>query len=335
MCALAGLAAACSSGDAIAARGTAPGDGGTSDSAPANIASDSGLAAPDSGPADGAPDSGPSKDASAPAAPSCNAGDRQEWSGAIPNTLLAVAVCSLCGESYIVASNGSASPGVVSAGNGSTTITANVPPGGTATTANIADDPTSGSVNICGDTGSHQCLPAATPNQRYCNPYRDVAGLTPERIDQGVDYGGSGSIYALGPGTIDLFSNRNDPGWPGSTFVSYKVSAGPASGKIIYLAENIDLDPALHAGSFVYSGTVLGTLVHASPDSESGWGVEGAGYTAEHSCYTEGCMTALGVNFNELLVCLKAPSGTTGQGGCCTSAAGWPSGWCSLLAAWQ
>jgi hypothetical protein len=46
-------------------------------------------------------------------------------------------------------------------------------------------------------------------------------------------------------------------------------------------------------------------------------------------------MTALGQNFNDLLVCLKAPSGTKGTAGCCPSSAGYPSNWCTLLSAWQ
>jgi len=117
--------------------------------------------------------------------------------------------------------------------------------------------------------------------------------------------------------------------------MSYKITAGPASGKTIYLAENIDLVTSLKSGSYVFSGTVLGTQVNASPESEIGWGVPGAGYTAEHSCYTEGCDTALGDNFNELLVALQAPSGVKGPSGCCTSSMGYPTGWKALLAAWQ
>jgi hypothetical protein len=117
--------------------------------------------------------------------------------------------------------------------------------------------------------------------------------------------------------------------------MSYKLTAGPASGKTIFLAENIDLNTALKSGSYVFSGTILGTQVNASPESEIGWGVPGAGYTAEHSCYTEGCDTALGDNFNALLVCLKAPSGVPGPKGCCTSAAGYPTDWCTLVDAWQ
>ncbi len=284
---------------------------------------------------DGAADAG-HRDAALPPppVPACHAGDRKEWEGQIAKTGIEVAVCSVCGESYVVASNGSGVAAQVTVDNGSKTITLDVPDGKEATSANLADDPADGSVTVCGTGASHACL-SKTRNERYCDPYRGVAGLVPERIDQGVDYAGSGPIYAMGPGTIDVYYNRNDSGWPGGTFVSYKLSAGPAAGREIYLAENIDLDPHLKSGSFVYNGTALGTLVNAYPNSESGWGVPGAGYTAEYGCYTEGCSTPLGINFNKLLVALKAPSGTMGQTGCCPQPSGWPSDWSSLLAAWQ
>jgi hypothetical protein len=342
-CALTWAAGAACSSSATTGAGAATGDdGGRSDAALTDAASTD--AAPGDAPrSDGAP--GPGSDGSSDArpadaapsvpVPSCKSGDRAEWSGPVGSTGIALAVCSVCGASYVVAANGNAAAGEVSLDNGSKTITLAVPAGGTATSATLTDDPADGTVTVCATAPSHACLPSAPQNQRYCDPYRDVTNLTPERIDQGVDYGGSGPIYAMGPGTIDLYYNRTDTGWPGGTFVSYKLVAGPAAGREIYLAENIDLDTGLKAGSFVFSGTVLGTQVDASPESESGWGVAGKGYTAEYGCYTEGCMTPLGVNFNALLVCLKAPSGISGAGGCCPQPTGWPTDWCATLAAWQ
>jgi hypothetical protein len=346
-CALVWVPAACSSGASGEATSTAGDDGGGS-----AVGTDSGAgahadAATGPGPADGsadsrvadgasgASDSGHKDSAPPPPDPACKTGDRKEFSGPVPNTGISVAVCSVCGASYVVASNGNGADGQVTVDNGSKTITLDVPAGAQATSANVADNPADGTVNVCATGASHACLPNAPQNQRYCNPYRDLNSLVPERIDQGVDYGGAGPIYAMGPGTIDVYRNRDDSGWPGGTFVSYKVTAGPAAGKEIYLAENIDLNPSLTAGSFVYNGTSLGTLVDASPDSESGWGVAGAGYTAEYGCYTEGCMTPLGQNFNTLLVCLSAPSGTTGTGGCCPTPTGYPSDWCTELGTWQ
>ncbi|HEX4515216.1 MAG TPA: hypothetical protein VH054_16835 [Polyangiaceae bacterium] len=305
-CVLSSLALACSSD------GSEPGDAAT----------DATDAATDSQAAD----------VRAPPAPSCKAGDREEWSGTIPNTFVAVAVCSTCGESYVVAANGNTSSEDVTVGNGATSITATVPAGGTATSANIADKPSDGTVSVC---RAQDCIPVSPANQKYCNPFRAVKDIVPERIDQGVDYACSGPIYAMGPGVIDVFHNRDDSGWPGGTFMSYKLTAGPASGKTIYLAENVDLEPSLKSGSYVFSGTILGTQVDASPESEIGWGVPGAGYTAEYSCYTEGCDTALGDNFNALLVALQAPSGVPGPNGCCTSATGYPTNWATLVASWQ
>jgi hypothetical protein len=347
-CALVWVAAACSSGPgngqdfgsggpADAGSGRGDGAAGSDSSSGSGSSSSSGSnssSGSSSGDVDAASDSG-NGDAGPPPPPSCMAGDRSEWSGTIPNTVISVAVCSGCGVSYVVASNGSASTAQVTVDNGTMTIMTDVPANGTATSATLADKAADGTVTVCGTSGSKGCLPNATPNQRYCNPYRDMMNLSPERIDQGVDYGGGGPIYAIGPGTVDVYKNRNDAGWPGGTFVSYDVSAGPAMGKTIYLAENIDLNPALQQGSYVFSGTVLGTQVDASPQSESGWGVMGESITQEYSCYTEGCDTPLGDNYNSLLVCLNAPSGVSGTGGCCPAANGWPTNWCMLLSNWQ
>jgi hypothetical protein len=312
-CVLSSWALACSSGD-----GTGPDDAAT----------------------DAASDSSPALDASAdvaldvqpPAKPACNAGDRTEYSGTIPGTTIEVAVCSTCGESYVVAANAGASSEDVTVDNGTKTVTTTVAAGENATSAKIADKASDGTVTVC--TGKN-CLPVSPANEQYCNPFRAVKNLVPERIDQGVDYACSGPIYAMGPGIIDVFHNRDDSGWPGGTFMSYKLTAGPASGKTIYLAENVDLEPSLKSGSYVFSGTILGTQVDASPESEIGWGVPGAGYTAEYSCYTEGCDTALGDNFNALLVALQAPSGVPGPNGCCTSATGYPTNWATLVSTWQ
>ena len=329
-CGLAWTAAACGAGD-LTSLGP---DAGSLDGGRTDGASGAGGSGGTGGAGGAGVDAGNGNDASTAAAPQCNTGDRTEFSGPIPNTSLTVAVCSKCGQSYVVASNSGSSSADVSVNNGSNTIMATVPAGGMATTATIADNPADGSVSVCGAGGS--CLAAAPKNQRYCDPYRSITNLVPQRLDQGVDYGGAGAIYAIGPGTIDIYQNRTDSGWPGGTFVSYKLTAGPGSGKVIYLAENIDLNTSLHSGSAVYNGTVLGTLVNASPYSESGWGVMGASYTAEHSCYVEGCTTPLGTNFNQLLVCLQAPSGIpTSSTGCCPATSGYPSDWCASLAAWQ
>jgi hypothetical protein len=311
--------------------------GGVEETAQSDSGVDFGLA---DGASDGASDDADVVvDAVAPSPPPCTTGDRTEWAGTIPDTVIAISVCSACGESYVVAATGSATAAEVTIDNGTTTVKATVPPGWNITSSAIADKETDGTVSVCGTSnGSNGCLPMAPTNQKYCNPFRSVTKLAPERIDQGVDYAGAGPIYAIGPGIIDRYRNRNDTGWPGGTFMSYKITAGPAAGKIVYLAENIDLNPKLKSGSYVFNGTVLGTQVNASPQSETGWGVAGAGYTAEHSCYVEGCSTPLGFNFNDLLVCLKTPSGKpTSATSCCpaSTASAYPASWCPLIDKWQ
>src|SRR5258708_10547615 len=97
----------------------------------------------------------------------------------------------------------------------------------------------------------------------YANPLRAVQGLTAERIDQGVDYSGSGDIYALGPGTIE---NVYNAGWPGGAFISERLSGGPYAGLYSYAAENIS--PAVAVGQPVDDATVIGRVTGGI---ETGW----------------------------------------------------------------
>ena len=58
-------------------------------------------------------------------------------------------------------------------------------------------------------------------------------------------------------------------GWPGGTFISYRLSDGPASGLVIYAAE--DIDPLVAAGQSVTSGTPLGAMYEGPDGIETGW----------------------------------------------------------------
>jgi hypothetical protein len=254
---------------------------------------------------------------------------------------------------YVSASNSSASAAQLQVGSGTNRVSVTVPARGSAEAPNVTPDASTGTISICGTSVDASgamasgCAPVMPEDERYCDPYRDCSPLVPERVDQGVDYGCGCPIYALGPGTVDLYANFSDAGWPGpgcgpGSFISYTLTAGPAAGKTIYLAENVGLAPNLAVGAFVYSGTVLGTQVDAQPESESGWGhsAGGAPLAADYGgfpCTTCDCdSTALGSNFNDLLVSLGTVSGivTTGdlQG---TMPTGWPTDWPTLLATWQ
>ena len=97
-------------------------------------------------------------------------------------------------------------------------------------------------------------------------PSARINALTPERTDQGVDYSGYGPIYAIGDGVVLSTVNA---GWPGGTFIAYRLSDGPASGLAVYAAE--DIDPLVTVGQSVTAGTVLGTMYEGPEGIETGW----------------------------------------------------------------
>src|SRR5580658_3136075 len=94
----------------------------------------------------------------------------------------------------------------------------------------------------------------------YADPLRAIAALSPERVDQGVDYSGFGPIYALGDGVVVSTVNG---GWPGGTFIVYQLTDGPASGLYAYAAE--DIDPEVSVGQSVTPNTVIGQM-YEGPD---------------------------------------------------------------------
>jgi hypothetical protein len=146
----------------------------------------------------------------------------------------------------------------------------------------------------------------------YKNPFRDVnkgAGPSPERIDQGVDYGGVGPVYAVGPGYIQNIYNA---GWgppagaaPGA-YIQEHLTKGIDKGRDVYVAEGID--PTVKVGQKVNANTVIGNMNGGG--IETGWaspiiGESWAHYKGEYTFPTES-----GRSYNNLLVSLGAPSGT-------------------------
>ncbi len=151
----------------------------------------------------------------------------------------------------------------------------------------------------------------------YQNPLRDVKDLRPERIDQGVDYAGSGPVYALGPGTI---TNLTNSGWNYGgydAFIGEKLSDGPASGRYNYVAEACVPVPGLHVGQHVDSNTVICHMINpTSTGIETGWASPpGNGKPLAQDYGGNGStVTTVGINYNDLLKSLGAPSGLY-QGG--------------------
>ena len=141
----------------------------------------------------------------------------------------------------------------------------------------------------------------------YVNPLRGINALSPERIDQGVDYRGYGPIYAIGDGVVLSTVNA---GWPGGTFITYRLSDGPASGLAVYAAE--DIDPRVTVGQSVAPGTVLGTMYEGPDGVETGWADpsgDGNSMAMDAGQFSGSNSTAFGANFSQLLASLGAPPG--------------------------
>jgi hypothetical protein len=148
----------------------------------------------------------------------------------------------------------------------------------------------------------------------YTNPLRAVRGLHRRRIDQGVDYAGSGPILALGSGRVTKATDR-DPGWLDGGVVVYRLSRGPLAGKYVYVSENITV--RVRAGQTVSAGEKIATLHDAYPYMETGWAAGKGDKTLarvdRHRCRpcsdVGDWSTIEGRNFDHLLVMLGAPSG--------------------------
>lgn len=145
----------------------------------------------------------------------------------------------------------------------------------------------------------------------YQNPLRGVSGLNPERIDMGVDFGGSGPVYALGNAVITN-ATGNGAGWPGGGWITYRLTDGPDAGLTVYLAE--DVTPAVQVGQHVSSFTVIANMFAGSDGIETGWAQQ-SGLSAESQLPEAGSVggngpfpTRIGLNFEELLQSVGVPA---------------------------
>jgi murein DD-endopeptidase MepM/ murein hydrolase activator NlpD len=141
----------------------------------------------------------------------------------------------------------------------------------------------------------------------YDNPLRGIAALNPERVDQGVDYSGYGPIYAVGDAQILSTSNS---GWPGGTFICYKMTDGPAAGLAMYSAE--DIEPTVSVGQTVNAGTVIGNMYEGPDGIETGWAdpsCDGVTMARDYGQFSGSNSTAYGANYSQMLAWLGAPPG--------------------------
>jgi murein DD-endopeptidase MepM/ murein hydrolase activator NlpD len=151
---------------------------------------------------------------------------------------------------------------------------------------------------------------ASAPSAGYLNPLRGVSGLIPERIDEGVDFAGSGPVYALGDAVITNASQNS--GWPGGGWITYQLTDGPEAGLMVYVAE--DVTPDVQVGQHVSSSTVIASMFAGGYGIETGWADPG-GVGAESELPEAGGIgangpfpTRIGVSFDALLQSLGVPA---------------------------
>lgn len=155
--------------------------------------------------------------------------------------------------------------------------------------------------------------PAATTSPVYVNPLAH-ASVTPERIDQGVDYGGGGDLGAIGAGQITYVA-MSGTGWPGA-FIEFRLTSGPDAGRYVFYAEGIVPAGGLHVGQRVRAGQKLATLAGSSSGIEIGWGA-GIGtetYAMKAGQWKSGMdgdnvPTPAGRSFSALIASLGGPPG--------------------------
>jgi hypothetical protein len=158
-----------------------------------------------------------------------------------------------------------------------------------------------------------RCRPVAD-STGYVNP---VAGdvLIGERIDQGVDYAGSGTLAAIGTARITYVGTAGT-GWPGA-FIEYRLLDGADAGCFVYYAEGINPAAGLQPGQTVHAGQVLATIIPGwATGIELGWGSGDSTktYAAKTGKWTatddaNSIASEAGKSFSALVAALGGPAG--------------------------
>jgi len=156
--------------------------------------------------------------------------------------------------------------------------------------------------------------PLAVDPTGYTNPVLG-ATLKPERIDQGVDYAGSGTLVAIGAATVTYVGTSNT-GWPGA-FIEFRLLAGADAGCYVYYAEGVVPVDGLTVGERIAAGQPVATIIPKYPTGiELGWGsgratkayAKVAGQWSPEDDH-DNVATPAGKSFSDLIAALGGPPG--------------------------
>jgi hypothetical protein len=142
--------------------------------------------------------------------------------------------------------------------------------------------------------------------QAYQYPISGSAKSNPERIDQGVDFGGQGTYNAIGDSKVVGIQNS---GWPGGPYMQMQLTSGPLKGQNYYVAEGIQ--PLAGVGQTVKKGQPLARITGGSTGIETGWASKTVGLTLSHQLtgHGGGQEGAAGKSFSTFLNKLGGPGG--------------------------
>jgi hypothetical protein len=156
--------------------------------------------------------------------------------------------------------------------------------------------------------------PLVASSTGYLNP---LAGATvkPERIDQGVDYAGSGTLTVIGAARVTHVAT-DGTGWPGA-FIEYRLLSGPDAGCYVFYAEGVTPVQGLRVGDTLSPGQVLATIIPEYPTGfEIGWAAgvgtkTYAGATGRWSSTDDqdNVASGPGKNFSALIASMGGPPG--------------------------
>jgi hypothetical protein len=148
----------------------------------------------------------------------------------------------------------------------------------------------------------------------YVNPLAGAV-VKPERIDQGVDYAGSGTLVAIGAARVTRLATSNT-GWPGA-FIEYQLLKGADAGCYVFYAEGVTPVTDLRVGETVDAGQVIATIIPTWPTGiEIGWaaGKGGKAYAKVAGQWSsaddhDNVASPAGKAFSALIAALGGPAG--------------------------